>query len=145
MERSSSEQILPRSRKFGETELSQKATASAGYGTVAVFLKTRLCVRLYGEQTGICNHRCHAATRFLRRLIVSHTWIALTTWSLGPVVQQGSNGTRTYTTSRMKPNLHPDCKIGMALRSLGSGPQQQPAATGVIGWFSEGEPGQRVG
>ena len=52
------------------------------------------------------------------------TWIALTTWSVGgPTRQQGSNGARTYNTSREKPNLHRDCEIGMALRSLGSGPQ----------------------
>jgi hypothetical protein len=75
--------VLPRkkkyhtsSRKFGETELSQKATAR--YGTVAVYdlaVYTRLVVcssRTPAEQTGICNDRCHAATRFSRRLIVPH-------------------------------------------------------------------------
>lgn len=127
--------VLPRkkkyhtsSRKFGETELSQKATAR--YGTVAVYdlaVYTRLVVcssRTPAEQTGICNDRCHAATRFSRRLIVPHHMDCpdnLECWWFNKATRLK----RTYTASREKPNLHRDCAIGMALRSLGSGPQQQ--------------------
>ena len=70
MERSSSEQ-MPRSRKFGETELSQKGTASAAYGTVAVLWQFTLAGLFVVSTTEICNHRCHAATRFSRRWIVA--------------------------------------------------------------------------
>lgn len=66
----------PRSRKFGETELSQKATASSsGYAwrhSFPSFAWFNLFVSTPSrQQTETCNHRCHAATRFSRRLIVA--------------------------------------------------------------------------
>lgn len=118
MERSSTKQILPRSRKVwcGGAVLNGEFCRAAGWvwrSCIAVVRRLHSLVgfvrssqsTVYAEQTEICNHpipslpRCDAIFEGIDRLLV--TWIALTTWSWTMVVHQGSQTgrARTRTTS----------------------------------------------